>query len=108
MSSPGITAQQVIELRDLGRALEAQQEARVKSTAIADAAKDEGADVGEWKFCPHCARPLIEPEYAGLDWITFDLEDMVCSCCLRPWIACPCTPASEGECRAAGKIAINS
>lgn len=99
MSKPGITMAQITHLRDLGRALEAQQAARVSATAIADAATDEGSDVGDWKFCPHCARPLVEPEYAGMDGITFDLEDMVCSCCMRPWIACPCTPASEGACR---------
>jgi hypothetical protein len=100
MANPGITVKEIMDLRDLGRALEAQQEARVKSTAIADAAIEEGADVGDWRYCPHCARPLVEPEYTSIDGIAFDLEDMVCSCCRRPWIACPCTPAEEGACRA--------
>ena len=52
--------------------------------------------VGGWNFCPQCARPLKESDY-----VSDDFEDMVCTCCNRPWIACPCTPASEGECRAA-------
>ena len=52
-------------------------------------------DVGGWNFCPMCARPLVEPGYG----IAIEFEDMLCTCCKRPWIACPCTPASEGKCR---------
>jgi hypothetical protein len=51
-------------------------------------------EAGSWNFCPHCARELQEPEF-----VDHEFEDMVCPCCERPWIACPCTPASEGECR---------
>jgi hypothetical protein len=52
--------------------------------------------VGAWRFCPHCARALTEGDYVP---ITFEFEDMVCTGCSRPWIACPCEPVialSEG------------
>lgn len=56
----------------------------------------EDRPIGAWRFCPQCARPLNYPEYGDAN----EFEDMECSCCRRPWIACPCTPASEGPCRA--------
>jgi hypothetical protein len=58
-------------------------------------------EVGRWRFCPACGRPLMAPEFASEDQDSeaFNFEDIRCSCCARPWIACPCTPAAEGECR---------
>ena len=57
-------------------------------------------EVGAWRFCPACARPIL-PEDGERIAEGFDLflEDIRCSCCERPWIACPCTPVSEGECK---------
>lgn len=57
--------------------------------------------VGEWRYCPACARPLLPPrcDSEDPDDEHFDYLDPRCSCCQRPWSACPCTPASEGECR---------
>lgn len=58
--------------------------------------------VGEWRYCPHCARPLIpdpvlgDPQGLG----GYEQDWLICSCCMRPWEACPCTPASEGPCQA--------
>jgi len=59
-------------------------------------------DVGTFRYCPACARPIGEAEFLSEDPATkgYDLESVRCSCCERPWIACPCTPASEGSCRA--------
>jgi hypothetical protein len=68
-------------------------------------------DVGCPRYCPACARPLLDfrstlnsrhstldVEFAGsLD--DLDPDEWRCSCCERVWIDCPCTPASEGECR---------
>lgn len=58
-------------------------------------------EVGKWRFCPSCGRPVMKPEFASenIDSELFNFEDIRCSCCERPWIACPCTPATEGECR---------
>jgi len=52
---------------------------------------------GEWHFCPACGRPAKR-----MDWQTGtdEEEPPYCTCCERPWFACPCTPASEGECKA--------
>jgi hypothetical protein len=33
------------------------------------------------------------------------LEEIRCSCCERPFIACPCTPVEEGDCRAIRRLA---
>lgn len=57
-------------------------------------------DVGRWRFCPACGRPLMSPVFAieDQDSAEFDYEAIRCSCCERPWIACPCAPAGEGEC----------
>jgi hypothetical protein len=46
-------------------------------------------EVGEWRYCPACGRTI----YRGM------FDEIRCSCCKREWDACPCTPASEGECR---------
>lgn len=50
-------------------------------------------DVGLWRFCPACGRPS--------DGLNYDnnYEAILCSCCDRPWVACPCTPALDGECK---------
>lgn len=59
--------------------------------------------IGQWRFCPNCGRPLMaEYEYDSQDPDSprFDHEEARCSCCQRPWIACPCTPASDGPCQA--------
>jgi hypothetical protein len=58
-------------------------------------------EVGKWRFCPACGRPIMSPEFDSEDpeSDSFDFESIRCSCCERPWIACPCTPISEGECR---------
>lgn len=59
-------------------------------------------DVGVFRFCPACGRPVVRGD--GLLTRSEDpdgdyvFEDVRCSCCNRPWIACPCTPASEGAC----------
>ena len=61
-------------------------------------------DVGTFRFCPACGRPVIRKDiFYDLDEQDIDdidLRDVRCSCCDRPWIACPCTPATEGECGA--------
>ena len=51
-------------------------------------------EVGKFRYCPACGRPSTGPEYGDED----NFEEQECSCCDRPWIACPCSPASEGEC----------
>lgn len=58
-------------------------------------------EVGRWRFCPACGRPLREPNFDSEDQDSesFNHEDPVCSCCERPWIACPCTPIDEGSCK---------
>lgn len=48
-------------------------------------------EVGSWRFCPVCGRPARESEYVN--------DDPVCTCCDRPWPACPCTPP-PGQCQA--------
>ena len=53
-------------------------------------------EVGEFRYCPACGRHATEPDTGDHD----DLEAWRCSCCKRPWPACPCTPAAEGDCRA--------
>ena len=59
-------------------------------------------EVGKWRFCPACGRPLMELKFDSEDQDneSFNFEDIRCSCCERPWIACPCTPAEESEVRA--------
>ncbi len=58
-------------------------------------------EVGRFRFCPACGYPvmpaILESEDQNTD--AFDPESPRCSCCKRPWIACPCTPADEGECQ---------
>ncbi len=58
-------------------------------------------EIGMWNFCPACGRPVMSPEFSDEDRESdsFNYESVRCSCCRRPWIACPCTPAIEGECR---------
>ena len=58
-------------------------------------------DVGKWRFCPSCGRSRGEAQFSSEDPDTerYDWEDVLCSCCRRPWIACPCTPVDEGQCR---------
>ena len=52
--------------------------------------------VGEFNYCPHCGRPAMPPEYTSGPDVdpeeSEDWEEWRCSCCDRPWIACPCTP----------------
>ena len=49
-------------------------------------------EVGRWRFCPACAKPLAEPEFdsENPDAPGFQWEDPRCSGCHRPWTACPC------------------
>lgn len=63
-------------------------------------------DVGRFRYCPACGRSLLPPatEAEDPDSEAFDWEEPRCSCCDRPWIACPCTPVEEGECRAEGAV----
>ena len=61
-------------------------------------------EVGNFRFCPACGRSSVKPEYGDSE----DFESQECSCCDCPWIACPCTPASEGECRSEEKKGIKS
>jgi hypothetical protein len=57
-------------------------------------------EVGIWRFCPACGRPIMESEFTSEDSNSefFNFEEVRCSCCERPWIACPCTPVWQGEC----------
>lgn len=59
------------------------------------------SEIGKWRFCPACGRPVMKPEYDSEDPDSsgFDFESPRCSCCERPWIACPCTPETEGKCQ---------
>lgn len=61
-------------------------------------------EVGEFRFCPACGRPVkrkdILYDLNEQDIDEVDLIEIICSCCERPWVACPCTPASDGKCRA--------
>jgi hypothetical protein len=64
-------------------------------------------EVGLFRRCPACGRPIMDGpivdfrDYFGergssaVDM----LEEIRCSCCERPFIACPCTPVEEGDCR---------
>lgn len=58
-------------------------------------------EAGRWRFCPACGRPLMLPYFVSEDQNSddFDYTAPRCSCCERPWVACPCTPADEGECQ---------
>ena len=60
-------------------------------------------DVGQFRFCPSCGRPVIRKglfyDLDKQDIDEIDLREIRCSCCDRPWIACPCTPAVEEKCR---------
>jgi hypothetical protein len=40
-------------------------------------------DVGMWRFCPSCGRPLMEPDFLSefQDSEAFDAEQLRCSCC---------------------------
>jgi hypothetical protein len=62
----------------------------------------EDGPIGEWRYCPHCARPVGEPKLTSEDPGSdhFQCDSARCSCCDRPWVACPCTPAEDGECKA--------
>ena len=63
-------------------------------------------EIGKFRYCPACGRPVDPTPLAGANPETAReqnrLDEVVCSCCQRPWIACPCTPATEGYCRVAG------
>jgi hypothetical protein len=48
-------------------------------------------DVGRFRFCPACARPVSEPIFDGEGFL---IESQRCSGCDRPWPACPCEPAA--------------
>ena len=60
-------------------------------------------EVGDFRFCPACGRPVIRKsmfyDLDEQDIDDIDLQEVRCSCCDRPWIACPCTPVTEGECK---------
>lgn len=55
-------------------------------------------EVGRFRYCPACARPVMPEDLitgAAPDDIA-DREEVRCSCCERPWTACPCSPANNG------------
>ena len=53
-------------------------------------------EVGDIRFCWACGRP------ASNQWGDDEEspEGYNCECCDRPFTACPCSPASDGECTA--------
>ena len=57
--------------------------------------------VGQFRFCPSCGSKVIRKSYfydldeQALDEI--DLEEIRCSRCDRPWIACPCYRKSDDK-----------
>ena len=69
---------------------------------VQDMLRREINEVGKFRFCPACGRTVIRK------WMSYDLDEqdiddinlkeIRCSCCNRPWGACPCTPVTDGEC----------
>jgi hypothetical protein len=62
-------------------------------------------DVGLIRCCPACGRGLVGAPFDFDGWddmapaMQLNLfEELRCTCCDRPWKACPCTPAEEGPC----------
>lgn len=68
--------------------------------------EDLAYEVGAWRFCPVCAKPVeehaagfgprvidgvvSEDDLDGIGGPPADFRDVCCSGCSRPWIACSC------------------